>query len=121
MRRVLIIDDAMFMRQMLKNALEQVGFEVVGEAKNGIEGLDLFNKLKPDLTTLDIVMPEMDGIEVLTKIRETNTEAKIVMVTAVDQREPMLTAMKLGVTDFIVKPFNDDRIISVAEKALGKN
>lgn len=119
MSNVLVIDDALFMRQMIKNALEQVGFTIVGEAANGKEGLAMFNELKPDLVTLDIVMPEMDGLEVLQNIRETDKIAKVIMITAVDQRDSMLTAMKLGVTDFVVKPFDDDRIISAAEKAIG--
>lgn len=120
MSKVLVIDDALFMRQMIKNALEQVGFTIVGEAGNGKEGLELFHELRPDITTLDIVMPEMDGLEVLQQIREHDKVSKIIMITAVDQRESMLAAMKLGVTDFVVKPFDDDRIISAAEKAIGR-
>ncbi|OVE81424.1 two-component system response regulator [bacterium M21] len=120
MAKVLIVDDALFMRRMIRNALEPLGFEIVGEASNGVEGLQMFNELSPDITTLDIVMPEMDGIETLEKIREQSPDAKIIMITAVDQRDSMLQAMKLGVSDFVVKPFDEDRIISAAEKALGR-
>jgi len=120
MTKVLIVDDALFMRQLIKNALTPLGVEIVGEAENGREGLEKFNELQPDLVTMDIVMPEMDGIEALEKIKESKPEAKVIMVTAVDQRESMLHAMKLGVSDFVVKPFNDERIISAVEKTLGK-
>ncbi len=120
MSTVLIVDDALFMRKMIRSALEPLGFDIIGEAKNGKEGIEMFNQYRPDLTTLDIVMPELDGLEVLKEIRKGDSEAKVVMITALDQRESMVKAMKLGVSDFVVKPFDEDRIISAAEKALGK-
>ena len=121
MVKVLIVDDALFMRRMIRMALEPLGFEIVGEAENGRVGVEQFKKLKPDLVTMDIVMPEMDGLEALEAIRAEDPEAKVIMITAVDQRESMLKAMKLGVSDFVVKPFDDDRIISAAEKAIGRS
>ncbi len=120
MSTVLIVDDALFMRKMIRGALEPLGFDIIGEAQNGEEGIKMFEQHHPDLTTLDIVMPEMDGLEVLKEIREKDSNAKVVMITAVDQREPMLKAMKLGVADFIVKPFDENRIVSAVEKALGR-
>jgi two-component system chemotaxis response regulator CheY len=120
MSRILIIDDAMFMRHMIRSALEPLGFEIVGEAVNGAQGIDMFRALKPDVTTLDIIMPEMDGLEALRNIRQEAPLANIIMVTAVDQRESMLQAMRLGVSDFIVKPFDDDRVISAVQKAINR-
>lgn len=118
MSSVLIVDDALFMRQMIRDALEPLGFDEVLEAENGREGLEMFVKHKPDITTLDIVMPEMDGIEVLQGIRSRSKDAKVIMITAVDQREMMLQSMKLGINDFIVKPFEEERVISTVEKVL---
>ena len=120
MCRILIVDDALFMRRLIRDALEAVGFEVVGEAGNGREALAMFEEMKPDLMTLDIIMPELDGIQVLQELRQKNKDAKVVMITAVDQREYMLKAMNLGVSDFIVKPFDDVRIVSAVEKAIGR-
>lgn len=117
MNRVLIIDDALFMRQLIRDTLEPLGFNIIGEADNGIDGLKKFFELRPDLTTLDIVMPNMDGIEVLKNIREKDQISKVIMITAVDQRESMLAAMNYGVSDFIVKPFDENRIISAVGKA----
>ena len=120
MATVLIVEDALFMRRTIRGALEPLGFEIVGEASSGEQGLEMFKKFKPDLTTMDIVMPGMDGIEALTAIRKESPDAKVIMITAIDQRESMLAAMHLGISDFVVKPFDDNRIISAAENALGK-
>lgn len=120
MPEVLIVDDALFMRKLIRDALEPLGFVVVGEAANGREALERFSELAPDLVTLDIVMPEMDGLEALKQIRMQDEEAKVIMITAVDQRDAMLTAMNLGVADFVVKPFEPERIVSAVEKALGR-
>jgi two-component system, chemotaxis family, chemotaxis protein CheY len=120
MAKVLIVDDALFMRRMIRGALEPLGFEIVDEAENGRVAVEKYKELRPDLTTLDIVMPEMDGIEALKEIREHDPDAGVIMITAVDQRASMLQAMKLGVSDFVVKPFDEDRIISAAEKVLGR-
>ncbi len=118
MIRVLIVDDAMFMRKLIRDALEPMGFEVVGEAADGAIAIERFRELRPDLTTLDIVMPKADGLAALAGIRRIDAKAKVIMVTAVDQREAMLQALQLGVSDFIVKPFDADRIVSAVERAM---
>ena len=120
MTKVLIVDDALFMRQMIKNALTPLGFEIVGEASDGAEGVAKYKELKPDLVTMDIVMPGENGIEALRKIKQIEPAAQVIMITAVDQRDSMLEAMRLGVSDFVVKPFDDDRIISAIEKTMAK-
>ncbi|MBF0120584.1 MAG: response regulator [Desulfobacterales bacterium] len=118
MSTVLIVDDALFMRKKVRDALEPFGFKIIGEAQNGKDAVKKFEELNPDVITLDIVMPEMDGIEVLAKIREKNKSIPIIMITAIDQRESMLKAMKLGITDFIVKPFDNNRVVSAVQKAV---
>jgi two-component system chemotaxis response regulator CheY len=116
--RILIVDDALFMRRMIRNALEPLGYDIVGEAENGQEALNKFEELTPDLVTLDIIMPDIDGLEALSRIRAKSDAVKVIMVTAIDQREAMINAMRNGVSDFIVKPFDDDRVISAVQKAL---
>lgn len=118
MTRILIVDDALFMRKLIRDALEPLGFTICGEAGDGNIAIEKFRELRPDLTTLDIVMPNADGLAALAGIRQIDPKAKVIMVTAVDQREAMLRAMHLGVSDFIVKPFDADRILSAVEKAL---
>lgn len=117
-KRILITDDALFMRVTLKNILTQHGYEVVGEAKDGVEAVDLYNKLQPDLVTMDITMPEMDGIEALKKIRANDDGAIIVMCTAMGQKNMVVEAIKAGAKDFIVKPFQPERVIEAVEKVL---
>jgi two-component system chemotaxis response regulator CheY len=121
MTTILIVDDALFMRQLIRQALEPVGYTIVGEAENGRLGVEAFRELRPDLVTMDIVMPELDGLGALEQIKAIDAGAQVVMITAVDQREAMLRAMKLGVADFIVKPFDEDRIVSAVEKAVSRH
>ncbi len=118
MTSILIVDDAIFMRKLIRDALEPIGFTICGEASDGNQAIDRFRELKPDIVTLDIVMPNADGLAALAGIRQIDPKAKVIMVTAVDQREAMLRAMHLGVSDFIVKPFDADRIVAAVEKAL---
>ncbi|MCU0315719.1 MAG: response regulator [Fimbriimonadaceae bacterium] len=115
-KRILITDDALFMRVTLKNILVQNGFEVVGEAQNGKEAVDLYDQLKPDLVTMDITMPEMDGIAALKAIRSNDPDAKVVMCTAMGQKNMVVEAIQNGAKDFIVKPFQPERVV----EALGK-
>ena len=108
--RVLVVDDAKFMRHLLKNILVGMGWEVVGEAGNGKEAADKYRELSPDVVTMDIVMPGTSGIEALKQIRGKDPQAKIVMISAIDQREPVMEALKLGAADYVVKPFEKERV-----------
>ncbi len=117
--RILIVDDARFMRYMLKKVLTETGFEIAGEAGNGAEAIDLYKELKPDLVTLDVVMPEVNGLEALKSIRELDPEAKVVMVSAIDQRESLLEAIRAGASDYVVKPFDGQRVAAAVHRALG--
>jgi two-component system chemotaxis response regulator CheY len=117
--KILIVDDALFMRAMLRKALEPLGYEI-NEAENGREAVEQCRLWKPDLITLDIVMPEMDGLQALAAIRKEMPATRVVMVTAVDQREPMREAMNLGISDFIVKPFDENRVVSAIDRALAR-
>jgi len=117
-KRILITDDALFMRVTLKNILTQHGYEVVGEAQNGAEAVKLYNELKPDLVTMDITMPEMDGIEALKEIKAGDGGANVVMCTAMGQKNMVVEAIQAGAKDFIVKPFQPERVIEAVEKVL---
>ncbi len=114
--RVLVVDDAKFMRHMLKNMLTEAGYEIVGEAGDGNEAIEMYAQLKPDIVTMDIVMPTVSGIEALKAIRASDPNAKIIMISAIDQREPLMEALKLGAADYVVKPFEKDRV----EEAMGR-
>lgn len=116
MKRVLVADDAVFMRLTLKNFLSQNGFEVVGEAADGLEAIEKFKELKPDVVTMDITMPELTGIEALKSIMEYDSKAKVIMITAMGQEEMVKKAIILGAKSFIVKPFKEEQVISVLSK-----
>lgn len=119
MANILIVDDASFMRMMLKDILTKNGHTVVGEAANGNEALDKYKECKPDLTTLDITMPECDGIQALKNIRAFDSNAKCVMCSAMGQQAMVIDAIQAGAKDFIVKPFQPDRVIEALKKVLG--
>lgn len=104
--RLLVVDDALIMRAMIKDIARQAGWEIAGEAATGAEAVARYRELKPDLVTLDIVMPEMDGVEALRTIREEDPEARVVMVSAIDQRAKLTECIQLGARDFVVKPFD---------------
>lgn len=108
--RVLIVDDAKFMRHMLKTILQDLGCEVVGEACDGSEAVEQYKALSPDVVTMDIVMPNVSGIEALKEIRALDPEAKVVMISAIDQRDPLMDALKSGAIDYVVKPFEKERV-----------
>lgn len=118
MSTVMIVDDSKTSRTMLKNILTEHGYEVVAEAENGQEAVEKYQELKPDLVTLDITMPVMDGIQTLVKIKEFDMEAKVIMVTAAGQKGKMLDAIKLGASEFVTKPFETGQIISIIESIL---
>ena len=116
--RVLIVDDAAFMRMMLKDILNKNGYDVCGEAGNGNEALDKYKELKPDLVTLDITMPEKDGISALKDIRAFDSNAKCIMCSAMGQQAMVIGAIQSGAKDFIVKPFQADRVLESIRKVL---
>lgn len=119
MARILIVDDAAFMRMMLKDILTKNGFEVCGEAANGREAIEKYKELHPDLTTLDITMPEKDGISALKDIKAFDLTAKCIMCSAMGQQAMVIEAIQSGAKDFIVKPFKADRVLESVKKALG--
>lgn len=114
--RVLITDDALFMRTALKNILTENGFEVVGEAENGAESVEMYASLKPDVVLMDITMPEMDGIEALRAIRAVDPQARVVMCTAMGQKSLVVEAIGAGARDFVVKPFEAQRVVDAINK-----
>lgn len=118
MARVLVVDDAVFMRKMVSDALAKGGHEVVGEAANGQEAVSRFTELKPEVTTLDITMPEMDGISALKAILQVDPAARVIMCSALGQESKVLESIKAGARDFVVKPFQADRVIEAVGKAL---
>lgn len=115
-KKVLIVDDATFMRKMLGDMLSKNGFEIIGEAGNGIEAIEKYNELNPDIVTMDITMPEMDGIEALKEIIKKDPEAKVVMCSAMGQQNMVLEAVNAGAKDFIVKPFQPNSVIEALSK-----
>ncbi|GFP25892.1 two-component system, chemotaxis family, chemotaxis protein CheY [Candidatus Hakubella thermalkaliphila] len=118
-RQVLIIDDTAFMRMTLKNILEKNGYQVVGEAEDGQVAVDKYMELRPDLVIMDITMPRMDGITAIKKIIEADPEAKIVVCSAMGQKALVIEALSAGAKDFIVKPFQAERIINAVQKVIG--
>lgn len=118
MARVLICDDSAFMRMMLKKILIDNGHEVLGEAGDGKQAVQMFRQLQPDLVTMDITMPKMDGIEAVKLIHDENPLARIIMVTAIGQRTVITEALKAGASDFIVKPFDAGQVMDTIQKIL---
>jgi two-component system, chemotaxis family, chemotaxis protein CheY len=118
MARVLVVDDAAFMRKMVSDALAKGGHEVVGEAANGLEAVARYQELRPEVTTLDITMPEKDGLAALKEIIALDPAARVVMCSALGQESKVLEAVKSGAKDFVVKPFQPDRVIDAVGKAL---
>ena len=116
MAKVLIVDDAAFMRISIKNMLTKNGYEIVGEAENGLISLDMYKELQPDIVTMDITMPEMSGLDALKEIIKIDPQAKIVMVSAMGQEAMVRDAIVSGAKGFIVKPFKEDGIIAALKK-----
>ncbi len=117
--RVLLVDDASFMRMMLKNILVGSGYEVAGEAENGAKALEQFKALKPDLVIMDIIMPEMGGIDAVREIIKQNPAAKILMCSSMGQQSLVVEAIQAGAKDFIVKPFQPSNVLEAVKKVLG--
>jgi two-component system chemotaxis response regulator CheY len=119
-KKVLIVDDAVFMRNMIRDIFTAGGFEVVGEAANGLEAVEKYRELRPDLTTMDIVMPFKSGIEATREIVKVDPRAVVVMCSALGQEALVMEAIEAGASDFIVKPFRSEDVISVVKKVLGE-
>ncbi|QCX32381.1 response regulator [Caloramator sp. E03] len=119
MPKVLIVDDAAFMRMMLKDILTKNGYEIAGEASNGIKAIEIYKTEKPDIVTMDITMPEMDGIQAVKQIKAIDPNAKIIMCSAMGQQAMVMEAIKSGARDFIVKPFQPERVLEALKKVLG--
>ena len=116
--RLLVADDALIMRAIIKDVAARAGWEVVGEAATGAECVARYRELRPDLVTLDIVMPVMDGVEALRALRQEDPAARIVMVSAVDQKAKLMECIQLGAIDFVAKPFDRERLKSLLQKYL---
>ncbi|MFT4416841.1 response regulator [Fredinandcohnia humi] len=118
MARILVVDDAKFMRLTLTNILENANHEVVSEAENGKEAVELYKKLRPDLVTMDITMPEMNGLEAVKEIKENDPQAKIIMCSAMGQQKMVVDAITAGAKDYLVKPFDESRVIEAVNRVL---
>ena len=118
-KSVLICDDAAFMRVMIKDILTKNGYDVAGEAENGLKAVEKYNETKPDLVMMDITMPEMDGIEALKKIKAADANASIIMCSAMGQQAMVIESIQSGAKDFIVKPFQADRVLEAVQKVVG--
>ncbi|KNF08826.1 chemotaxis protein CheY [Gottschalkia purinilytica] len=117
--RILVVDDAAFMRMMIKDILTKNGFDVVGEAENGAKAIEKYKELKPDLVIMDITMPEVDGIQAVKEIKTIDNNAKIIMCSAMGQQAMVIESIQAGAKDFIVKPFQADRVVEAIKKVLG--
>jgi two-component system chemotaxis response regulator CheY len=118
-KRILVVDDAAFMRMMIKDILTKNGYTIVGEAENGLVAIERFLELRPDLVTMDITMPELDGISAVREIRKIDPQAKIIICSAMGQQAMVIDAIQAGARDFVVKPFQPERVLEAIGKALG--
>ncbi|MEJ8802461.1 response regulator [Pontibacter sp. H249] len=118
MKRILIVDDSFYMRTMLKNMLTDAGYEVVGEAPNGQTALELAKETNPDLITLDVILPDNTGLDVLKGIKKDQPDMKVVIVSAVGQEVIVNEALEYGALSYIVKPFSEEKVLEVVSKAL---
>ena len=117
-RTVLICDDAIFMRTMVSDILQQAGFEVVGEAESGLQAIEKYRALRPDLVTMDIVMPDMGGIDAVREITKLDPQARVLMCSAMGQQALVVEALQAGAKDFVVKPFQPSRVLEAVERIL---
>ncbi|MCQ2535404.1 MAG: response regulator [Lachnospiraceae bacterium] len=118
-KNILICDDAAFMRMMIKDILTKNGYNIAGEAENGMVAVDKYKETSPDLVLMDITMPEMDGIQALKKIKESDPNASVIMCSAMGQQAMVIEAIQSGAKDFIVKPFQAERVIEAVKKVVG--
>ena len=120
MAKILIVDVAAFMRMMIKDILTKNGYEIAAEAENGQKAVEKYQETNPDLVLMDITMPEMDGIQALKKIKEVDAGAKVIMCSAMGQQAMVIEAIQSGAKDFIVKPFQADRVLEAVKKVVGQ-
>ncbi|MBE5879467.1 MAG: response regulator [Lachnospiraceae bacterium] len=118
-KNILIVDDAAFMRMMIKDILSKNGYTVAGEAENGVKAIEKYNEVKPDLVLMDITMPEKDGIQALKEIKAIDPKAQVIMCSAMGQQAMVIESIQAGAKDFIVKPFQADRVIEAVKKVVG--
>jgi two-component system chemotaxis response regulator CheY len=118
-KRVLVVDDAAFMRMMIKDILQKGGYQVVGEAEDGKRAIEKYKELRPDLVTMDITMPDMDGITAVKEIRKVDENAIIIMCSAMGQQAMVIDAIQAGAKDFVVKPFQPERVLEAIKKVVG--
>ena len=118
-KNILVCDDAAFMRMMIKNTLTKGGYTVAGEAENGAKAVEKYKELSPDLVLMDITMPEMDGIQALKEIKKIDGGAKVIMCSAMGQQAMVIEAIQSGAKDFIVKPFQAERVLEAVKKVVG--
>ena len=118
-KNILIVDDAAFMRMMIKDILSKNGYTVAGEAENGVKAIEKYNELKPDLVLMDITMHDKDGIQALKDIKASDPNAKIIMCSAMGQQAMVIESIQAGAKDFIVKPFQPDRVLEAVKKVVG--
>jgi two-component system chemotaxis response regulator CheY len=118
-KNILIVDDAAFMRMMIKDILSKNGYTVAGEADNGLKAIEKYNELQPDLVLMDITMPEMDGIAALKQIKAANSAALVIMCSAMGQQAMVIESIQAGAKDFIVKPFQAERVLEAVKKVVG--
>ncbi len=116
---VLVCDDAIFMRTMISDILSQAGFDIVGEAETGVQAVEKYTQLKPDLVTMDIVMPEMGGIDAVREIIKNDPNARVLMCSAMGQQALVVEAIQAGAKDFVVKPFQPSRVLEAVQRVLG--
>ena len=117
--RVLVVDDAIFMRSMIRDIFARSPFVIAGEAENGQEAIEMYKELRPDVTTMDIVMPEVDGITALKEIIKLDAQAKVIMCSALGQESLIAESIEAGAKDFIVKPFQPNKVLKVVRSVLG--
>lgn len=118
-KKILVVDDAAFMRMMIKDILGKNGYEIVGDAENGARAIERYKDLLPDLVIMDITMPEVDGIQAVKEIKKMNADAKIIMCSAMGQQAMVIESIQAGARDFIVKPFQAERVVEAVKKVLG--
>ncbi len=120
-KRIMLVDDSNFARNMLKDILTKQGYDIVGEARNGREAVELYDQIKPDLVTMDIAMPELDGINALNKILAIDPSARIIIISSANSREIFKHVVQDGALDFVVKPFTKNRLLKAIDKALARS